>query len=74
MTTDRIIQRRWPQLTAAIGRYLAGPMPILDDLADAASTIGDYLMWRETAPEDPVTKQMARVIRHAIAERRRWRS
>ncbi len=65
---------RWPHLTAAIGRYLAGPRPILDDLADAASTIGEYLIWRETAPADPVTEQMARVIRHALAERHRWPS
>lgn len=60
---------RWSRLTNAIARYIAGPDPTADDLADAAETIGDYLVWRATAPGDQTTIWLATAIRNATANR-----
>lgn len=64
----------YPRLTAALARYIAGPVVTAEDLADAAETIGDYQVWRAMTPADPVTVTMRRTIRAAVDERRRFAS
>lgn len=60
---------RWPRLTAAVARSIAGPRPTSDDLADAAEAIGDYEVWRASAPTDPTTGRLRDAIRHAVEAR-----
>lgn len=60
---------RWSRLTNAIARYIAGPHPTADDLHDAAETIGDYMVWRATAPTDTTTIAMRTAITNAISNR-----
>ncbi len=63
---------RWPRLTRAIARYIAGPVLMEDDLADAADTVADYEVFRATMMDEPSYGHLQRVIRKAVAERHRF--
>jgi hypothetical protein len=74
---------RWPRLTQAIARYMAGPVVTGVDLAGAAETVGDYVWWqgritaapsksRAWVADDPSYKCLRGVIKKAVADRHRF--
>ena len=77
-------RRRWPRLTQALARYMAGPAVTEDDLADAAGSVGDYVWWlgritqappksRAWMESDPSFRCLRGVIKKAVAERHRFK-
>jgi hypothetical protein len=61
------------RLTRAVARYIAGPRPTGDDLADAADAIADYRDWRDCAAGFEGGAELAGVLRRAITERHRFK-